>query len=99
MLFMESSKVVQFARVRSRRGGPPPFLSMEEAAAVLRIGRSTAYKLAREFESTDGRAGLPVVRCGTALRVPRARLEEMTGGPITWPIVRTARPRRPPPAS
>jgi Helix-turn-helix domain len=65
----------------------PDFLTVEEAAAVLRIGRSAAYALAREYLGADGVSGLPVVRFGRLLRVPRVRLEAMIGGPITWPPI------------
>ena len=40
-----------------------PFLTVEEAAAVLGISRTLAYSLAREFLTT--RAGLPCVRLGS----------------------------------
>jgi hypothetical protein len=65
--------------------GPPDFLTLDEAAAVIRIGRTVAYQLARRYLDTDGREGLPVVRFGKQLRFPRCRLEEFLGGPITWP--------------
>jgi hypothetical protein len=52
---------------------------------VIRIGRSAAYVLARRYLLTGGCEGLPVVRFGKQLRVPRCRLEEYLGGPITWP--------------
>ena len=52
----------------------PVVLSVEEAAAFLRIGRTCAYELARRYEATQGREGLPVVRLGRLLRVPRAGL-------------------------
>jgi hypothetical protein len=65
---------------------PPDFLRVEEAAIVLRIGRTTAYALATEFLDTRGASGLPVVRVGKQLRVPRRRLEEMLGGTISWPL-------------
>jgi excisionase family DNA binding protein len=67
------------------RTRPPDFLRVEEAAKVLRIGRTTAYALASEFLDTNGASGLPVVRLGKQLRVPRSRLEAMLGGTITWP--------------
>ena len=68
----------------------PDFLRIEEAAKVLRIGRTTAYELAREFLATAGASGLPVVRIGHQLRVPRRRLEELAGGAITWPTAARA---------
>lgn len=55
----------------------PEFLTVEEAAALLRIGRTSAYALAREWRETDGRKGLPVVELGRQLRVPRAALEDL----------------------
>jgi hypothetical protein len=65
---------------------PPDFLTLEEAAAVLRVGRSTAYREANAFESSGGKTGIPVIRYGKLFRVPRCRLEEQLGGPITWPL-------------
>jgi hypothetical protein len=65
---------------------PPDFLTLDEAAAVLRVGRSTAYREANAFERSGGRTGIPVVRYGKQFRVPRCRLEEQLGGPITWPV-------------
>ena len=55
----------------------PEFLTVEEAADLLRIGRTSAYALAREWRETGGRKGLPVVELGRQLRVPRAALEEL----------------------
>lgn len=55
----------------------PEYLTVEEAAALLRIGRTSAYGLAREWLDTGGRKGLPVVKLGRQLRVPRAALEEL----------------------
>ena len=54
----------------------PVLLTVEEAADVLRIGRTLAYTLARRYQATGGRAGLPVVRVGYLLRVPRWALME-----------------------
>ena len=72
--------------IDDRGDGAPDFLTVEEAALVLRIGRTAAYQLAREFLDTAGASGLPVIRCGRQLRVPRCRLEEQLGGPLTWPL-------------
>ena len=65
---------------------PPDFLTLDEAAAVLRVGRSTAYREANAFEASGGTTGIPVVRYGKQFRVPRCRLEEQLGGPLTWPL-------------
>jgi hypothetical protein len=61
----------------------PDFLTVPEAAKVLRLGRTAAYELASRFEATGGVEGLPVVRLGRQLRVPRARLEVLAGGPLS----------------
>jgi excisionase family DNA binding protein len=52
----------------------PEFLTVEEAAQVLRIGRTSAYLLTQQWRYTGGREGLPVTRLGRLLRVPRAAL-------------------------
>lgn len=59
----------------------PEFLTIEEAAAVLRIGRTSAYLLAQQWRRTGGRSGLPVQRLGRLLRVPRSALERMALSP------------------
>ena len=70
----------------SHRTGPPDFLTVEEAAAVLRIGRTSAYRQARKFLATNGAEGLCADRFGKQIRIPRCHLEQRLGGPITWPI-------------
>jgi excisionase family DNA binding protein len=52
--------------------GRPATLSITEAAAVLGIGRTLAYELARTGE-------LPTLRLGRRLVVPRHALERMLG--------------------
>lgn len=52
----------------------PDFLTVEEAARVLRLGRSQAYELTKLFRTSGGREGLPVIRLGRRLRVPRQAL-------------------------
>ena len=54
-----------------------PLLTIEEASRVLRIGRSLAYQLANEYLATGGVAGVPVIRIGACLRVPRWALIEL----------------------
>ena len=54
-----------------------PLLTVDEAAGVLRIGRSLAYQLARQYDTTGGVSGLPVIRLGGCLRVPRWALLEL----------------------
>jgi excisionase family DNA binding protein len=55
----------------------PEVLTVEEAAAVLRIGRGAAYELARLWRESGGRHGLPVVTLGRSLRVPREALRQL----------------------
>jgi hypothetical protein len=61
----------------------PDLLTVEEAARVLRIGRTAAYAQARLARETDGRAGIPNVAIGGQYRVPRGELEARIGRPIT----------------
>jgi excisionase family DNA binding protein len=63
-------------------GSVPDFFTVEEAAKVLRIGRGAAYALARQWRATGGEEGLPVIALGKSLRVPRAALERLCGGPL-----------------
>lgn len=61
----------------------PDVLTVEEAAAVLRIGRNAAYELTVRWRCTGGREGLPVIQLGRQLRVPRAALERLLAGEAT----------------
>ena len=54
----------------------PILLKVEEAMRVLRIGRSKAYEMTTLYESSGGTKGLPCLRMGEVLRVPRFALEE-----------------------
>ena len=69
----------------------PDLLTVEEAARVLRIGWTLAYELAGPWEATGGREGLPVVRVGRLLRVPRHQLDRLLAG--SSPPAARARPR------
>ena len=67
-------------------GVPPvPLLTIEEAGRVLRVGRSLAYQLAGEYEASGGLSGLPVIRLGGCLRVPRWALLQLA---LTGRVVR-----------
>ncbi len=66
----------------------PDLLTVMEAAAVARISRTTAYELAHQFLISDGVEGMPVIRVGGQIRVPRGRFEVWIGSSITvWPPV------------
>ena len=83
----------------SHRTSPPDFLTVEEAAAVLRIGRTSAYRQARKYIATNGAEGLCADRFGKQIRIPRCGLEQRLGGPITWPIFTDETPVASPVAS
>ncbi len=52
----------------------PDMLRVEEAAAVLRISRTSAYAEVAVFHRTGGAAGIPSIRIGRSLRVPKHAL-------------------------
>ncbi len=59
--------------------GGPALYTVEEAARLLRVGRTKAYAMTQEWRATGGRSGLPVVDFGHVLRVPRSALERVLG--------------------
>ncbi len=61
----------------------PVAMTVEEAAGVLRIGRSAAYAAARSGD-------LPVIRVGRCLRVPRDRLAALLDGRLDDPCPTTS---------
>ncbi len=76
----------------------PSFFTIEEAARVLRIGRTAAYQAAKQYRDTGGAGGLKVIQVGGTLRVPCAWLEEMADGPVdieNAPPVASSDDRRP----
>ena len=52
----------------------PPFLTVEQAAMVLQLGRSKTYELTVEFDCSGGRSGLPFIWLGKQKRIPRTAL-------------------------
>lgn len=68
----------------------PDFFTVEEAARILRIGRTAAYLAAKRYRETDGADGLPCIAICGSLRVPRRSLEGMAGGPIDGAPASTA---------
>lgn len=63
----------------------PNFLTVVEASALLRVGRTKAYAMAREWRESGGRSGLPVVDFGHVLRVPVQALEELIDTELSGP--------------
>jgi len=59
----------------------PLMLTVAEAAVVLRVSRTTAYKLAEDWRTSGGREGLPVIKLGRRLVVRRVDLAELVGVP------------------
>ena len=60
-------------------------LTVEEAAQVLRFGRTFAYQQAHLYLDTGGLDGIPVVQIGGCFRVPRWALPELA---LTGRLVR-----------
>ena len=65
------------AAVEEAVAGLPLMLTVEQARQVLGIGRSLAYAEVRRYLATDGREGIPAVRIGSAIRIPRAGLVDL----------------------
>jgi excisionase family DNA binding protein len=55
----------------------PLTLTVEEAAELLGLSRPLAYEQARKFLATDGREGIPCIRFGRRVVVPRVALERL----------------------
>lgn len=70
-------------RVEAAQG----LLTVKEAAAAMRISLSLGYQLAHEYLNSGGTAGLPVLRFGTCMRVPRWALDVLI---TTGRVVRLA---------
>ena len=58
-------------------GELPILLKVDEAMRVLRIGRSKAYEMTTLYETSGGTQGLPCLRMGDLLRIPRFALETL----------------------
>ena len=63
----------------------PAFMTVEQAAKVVQLGRSKAYQLTVEWERTGGASGLPFVWFGHQKRVPRAALERFIDQALSNP--------------
>jgi excisionase family DNA binding protein len=62
--------------------GMPEMLRVEEAAKVLRIGRSAAYEAVAVFQATGGAEGIPAIRIGRSVRVPKRALLRWIDGQL-----------------
>ena len=54
----------------------PLLLTVEEAARLLRVGRSHAYNQVTLYFASGGTDGIPALRLGGLLRVPKHALNE-----------------------
>lgn len=63
----------------SSLAGLPLMLTVDEAAGLLRISQTSAYKLAHEWRCTAGASGLPTVRLGSRIMVRRVDLAAIVG--------------------
>ena len=60
----------------------PDLLTIEEAARVLRIGRTKAYAMGQEWRVTNGESGIMVCEVGGQLRVPKVWIEAQLDAPL-----------------
>ena len=80
--------------------GLPLMLTVEEAARLLRIGRSLAYAQTTLYFATGGTEGIPTLRLGGVLRIPSAALRELaTTGRVVQLIVAPPTPSERTPAA
>ncbi len=68
-------------------GLAPDLLTVAEVVVVLRISRTKVYELAAEWRTTDGESGIRSAFVGGQIRFQRLAIEEIVGGPLTWPPV------------
>jgi excisionase family DNA binding protein len=59
------------------RNGEAPFLRVREAAPLLGLSTSALYQLANAWLDSGGQAGLPAVRLGRRILIPRAAIDRL----------------------
>ena len=64
----------------------PAFMTIEQAAKVLQLGRSKTYELSVQWERTGGATGLGFVWFGRQKRIPRAVLERFIDQTLAPPV-------------
>ena len=57
--------------------GESAFLRVRDAARILGISNSAAYEQANAWLATEGQSGLPAVRIGRSILIPRAALDRL----------------------
>jgi excisionase family DNA binding protein len=63
----------------------PPFMTVEQAAEVLQLGRSKTYELTVEWERSGGTSGLPFLWFGSQKRIPRVGLARLVESALPKP--------------
>lgn len=71
----------------SQAGVAHKLLTIKEVAPEMRVSTSKCYQLAHEYLNSGGTSGLPVLRFGTCMRVPRWALDVLI---TTGRVVRLA---------
>ncbi len=84
-------------RERTDTSVVPEMLTVEEAACILRIGRTAAYELANRWLGSGGTEGIPARRVGRLIRVPTAELEEHFHIRVTADAIAIVKPTGPKP--
>ena len=59
------------------RNGEAPLLRVREAAPLLGISISALYHLANAWLDTGGQAGMPAVRLGRRILIPRPAIDRL----------------------
>lgn len=57
--------------------GEPAFFQVREAAVILGMSRSATYDMANVWLATEGRMGLPAVRIGRRILIPRSAIDRL----------------------
>lgn len=63
----------------------PKFMTVEQAAKLLQLGRSKAYALTVEWEHSGGTTGIPFVWIGNQKRIPLDALMRWVDGQLVPP--------------
>lgn len=63
----------------------PKFLTVEQAAKLLQLGRSKTYALTVEWERSGGTTGIPFVWIGNQKRIPLDALMRWVDGQLVPP--------------
>ena len=63
----------------------PSFLTVEQAAKLLQLGRSKTYELTVEWDRTGGKSGIPFVWFGNQKRIPYDALMRWVDGQLDPP--------------